>query len=496
MLPPYFIRKVRETLWPVKGSELGRFLPTILILFLITTVYNLLRPLKVSLIVSAEGSGSHVVPFLKVWGILPGTLVLTGLFAFLSSRYRRELVFNIMSAIFLGFYLLFVYILFPMREHLELVSLANYLGSWLPEGASGFVSMLRHWHLSLFYLFAELWGNIILNMLFWGLINEVTEVEVAKRHYSLLVIGANLGAISAGGIGLRLSQKVAANSSSLAIDDWERSVHNTILFAVFLGALILVLFKFLTLQIEGDASGARAGATKPDKVRFNLTECWQIVRKSRHIRYLTFIVLGYNVAWNLGDVLWVYQLESFFESSNDLNAFNNIITIVTGVTATLLAVLGTGTVIRRFGWFWAAIATPTVVGVTGLAFMPLIVADGFFGGGWMQAQGLVMFALVAAGAQHALTRASKYTFFDATKEMAYIPLSHPDKRKSKAAIDGIGSRLGKSGGSILVQSLMILTSGIGAAAPYLPFIILIILAVWIYSVVMLNRELKKVSNDF
>ena len=40
--------------------------------------------------------------------------------------------------------------------------------------------------------------------------------------------------------------------------------------------------------------------------------------------------------------------------------------------------------------------------------------------------------------------ASKYTFFDTTKEMALIPLADNDRANGKAAVDGLGGRLGKS----------------------------------------------------
>ena len=69
--------------------------------------------------------------------------------------------------------------------------------------------------------------------------------------------------------------------------------------------------------------------------------------------------------------------------------------------------------------------------------------------------------------QEVFSRALKYTIFDDTKEMAYIPLSAEQKLKGKSIIDGIGSRLGKSGSSLTMQILLIFFTTPMGTSPYI-----------------------------
>ena len=77
------------------------------------------------------------------------------------------------------------------------------------------------------------------------------------------------------------------------------------------------------------------------------------------------------------------------------------------------------------------------------------------------------------GAQNCLSKAAKYSVFDATKEMAFIPLDHDVKLKGKAAIDGVGSRLGKSGGSLIHQGLLMMFGSLSLSSPYVAVILMV-----------------------
>lgn len=58
--------------------------------------------------------------------------------------------------------------------------------------------MVRNWSFTLFYCAAELWGDVALSLLFWGLANELTNIDEAPMLYPLFGVGANVGQTLAG----------------------------------------------------------------------------------------------------------------------------------------------------------------------------------------------------------------------------------------------------------------------------------------------------------
>jgi len=172
------------------------------------------------------------------------------------------------------------------------------------------------------------------------------------------------------------------------------------------------------------------------------------------------------------------------------------VTFWIGILATTASYLFSGNFIRNFGWKATAYITPFVFLIMGCGFFYFLFCKEYFQISTLL-WGLTPLALTVffGSAQNILSRASKYTVFDSTKEIAFIPLSAEAQIKGKSAIDGIGSRLGKSGSSLIMQVLLLFFQTTIAASPIIFIVLLAIIPVWLIAINRLNRQFQQASSE-
>jgi AAA family ATP:ADP antiporter len=191
--------------------------------------------------------------------------------------------------------------------------------------------------------------------------------------------------------------------------------------------------------------------------------------------------------------MWTYKLNLIFTSSKSLNCYISRISLATGLIATIAAFIISGNVIRKYGWTVAGLITPIVWIFASLFFFFFLIYEDIFTMEFLYnfLGNPCNFILFFGSVQMCLGRSCKYTVFDETKEIAFIPMSKENQRKSKAVVDGIASRFGKSGGSIVYIWLLFLLGDMAFTITYVSIIIFIVMFFWIIAVLMLGKLLSK-----
>lgn len=392
--------------------------------------------------------------------------------------------------IFLAFFFLFTFVLFPMREYLHPHGLADQMQAILPAGFKGLIAIFRNWTFTIFYVMCELWSTAIMTVLFWGFVNEVVSVKEAKRYYGLLMIGANASSILSGQLSVWLSDITFNPAVPYGVSRWDQSVLYLNCTIIGCGILAIAIFRWLNKHVIQSSDTTNPAHQEPEKVKMSMRKNFSYLAKSKYLVCIAAIVITYNIAINLVEVVWKNQINALYPDPSDFQAYMGQVTTAVGIVATFAAIFITGNIIRRFSWTTSALIPPAIMLITGIGFFAFIL---FHNTGLQAIAGLagltpVAFGLLIGSLQNIFSRASKYTFFDATKEIAFIPLSNESKLKGKAAIDGVGSRLGKSGGSVIHQGLLLFFTTVSASTPYVAVIFLAVLLLWILSVFSLGKQ--------
>lgn len=489
--------KWRSFFWPVHNFELKKLLPMFFLFFFINFNYTILRDTKDALIVTAPGSGAEAIPFLKVWGVLPFAVLFMILYAKLSNVMSKTRLFYTTITAFIAFFGLFALVLYPNRDILHPTVAADQLQAFLPDGLAGLVALFRNWTYALFYIMSELWGSVAISLLFWGFANDITKVSESKRFYAMFGLGANFAMLFSGPAIIYFSD--IRSKLPVGADAWGVSLNYMLSLVVLSGLIIMGVYYWINKNILTDTrfyDATEVKKTKKEKPKMSLKESFLFLAKSKYIGCLAILVIGYGIAINLVEVTWKAQLKLQYPNPNDYSTFMGYFSTITGAATIFMMLFVGGNVVRRFGWTVGALITPVVLLVTGVGFFSFVIfRDSLTAFISLLGTTPLMLAVIFGTAQNIMSKSSKYSLFDPTKEMAYIPLDQESKVKGKAAIDVVGARLGKSGGSLVQQGLIVAFGSLAAITPYIAAILFLIIFAWIYASKSLGTKYAQLTAE-
>lgn len=483
--------KILDCVWPIARHELPKFLSITLLMFCILFIQNLIRATKDSIINTMIGT--ETIAFLKFWGVLPAAFLMTIIYVSLVGKMKAEKIFYLIMSSFLLFFALFGLVIFPYHEALHLSpELTASLIAQLPN-FKWFILLLSKWGFSLFYIIAELWPNAVFALLFWQFVNKITNVDESKRFFILFGL--------LGQTGLYISGKFLENLPKISghlIDIYgftqsksTISVELTIAVVTILGIGALATFWMLNHKILEEGVAEVKFTVKQKQM--SLLDSLKMVMASRYIRLIATMLICYGIAINLVESPWKKQAALLYPTNDLYLAFVGSYLSYTGIFTILFVLLGSN-IVRRLGWFYAAIITPLMVFITGGMFF--IVSNFTDFSALIMASFLLTdpmaLAIVIGAINNVLSKSSKYTLFDSTKEMSYVPLSDELKSKGKAAADVIGTKLGKSASALLQSIIFIIFphATYQSISGYLMVVFTIICTIWIWAVVELGKEYK------
>jgi AAA family ATP:ADP antiporter len=428
---------------------------------------TLTRDTKDTLVVTQ--CGAEAIAFLKIYGVLPAATAFIALYSKMASVLEKKALFYSTCIPFFVFFVLYDLVIYPNAAilHPSLESVQKILGNTSSGGLAVLAKIVANWTSALFYVVAEIYSSVSVGLLFWQFANDVVPIGQAKRFYPLFAQMSGLAPVLAGQYVVRYASQAPDFGSSL----------NRLTAAIaFSGTMICIYYQLATQYVEKtegvpEVNSDGSVSPKKKKPRMSMKESAKFLASSQYLRLIATLVLGYGLSINFTEIMWKSLVKKQYPDPLDYQRFMGNFSSAVGLSTFIVIFFGVH-VIRILGWKVGAMATPGIMMILGIPFFACILLG-------LDSPVRLHVAVVLGTIQSLLSKTSKYALFDPTTQMAYIPLDEESKVKGKAAIDVLGSRVGKSGGSLIQQGLVFVFGNIINAAPVVAVIYYSVLVGWI-----------------
>ncbi|KJV57103.1 TLC ATP/ADP transporter family protein [Orientia chuto str. Dubai] len=478
--------KLRQILWPIRASELRKFFLMALLMFAVLLNQNIVRAIKNTIVTTQIGAES--ISFIKFWGEMPVGFLFILFYSKLCNAVTAEKAFRIIVFSFFLFFVTYSFIIlpnhkffYPNPETIELYTLQFPHLKW-------FIKMWGHWGDVLFYIIGELWPIVVFSLLYWQLANKITTTEEATHFYPFLTLFGQSNLLLSGNIVVYFSREnhifIKLFSSELTTD--EILIKSLMIIVILSTIIILLLHRFIETRIVHSFMSNKASLNQCFKM--NLKESIKVILSSRYLWQICCMIISYSVVINIIEGVWMSKIQELYSTTEQFMTYQGTILIYTGISSIICSFLSCS-IIRYLGWYYGAVITPVIILVVGTCFFFSIALENYLESIIHCVSSLSIIVLIGT-IQNVLAKGVKYSIFDATKEMAYIPLDDEIKTKGKAAVEVAGAKIGKAVSSIMQFSIFSIMPFIkyDDIIIFLTILFIIVCIFWILNVKFLHKN--------
>ncbi|WP_243553021.1 NTP/NDP exchange transporter [Candidatus Cardinium sp. cBcalN2] len=484
-----WFKKWLQIIFPIKKGEKQKIFLLLLLKFLISFVYCILTALKDTVLVTANHSAAEVIPIIKGSIIFPISIAVVLLYTKLNNCLKQTTLFYSTILFFLGLILLYGFVLYPHATKVSPYAMADWLNGYTGGKYLHWIAVFRHWIHVLFFVVAELWGQVALMLLYWSFVNNVCKMEDAKRCYAILIAAGDVALIITGPLVLAYTKKYSHG-------DFVCTVQALIAYVAYCCLAILFTYWLANHILKPDLNSTNRKA--PQVLRLSLWGSLKHVAASRYIRNIAVMVVACGLSINIVEGTWKSYLKEAFPKAVDYQSFISELNFWTGIIALVISLFFSGGILRKFGWQTTARIAPAIIGCMGAFFFLMSYSKNNvpYLTNWIGSK-LVLYLVIFGGIHNIAVKSIKYAFFDKTTQMAYIPLDIETKIKGKATVDLLGSRLGKAGSSWIQIALLELlrTNSIQSLSGILLCFLLLTTIIWYRATGNVSKELHMLEEQ-